>query len=235
MLVRSMNKKFILKGIAIFLFAVIGSYIVYHLPMKADVEIKRIDLNKYKKVMIVAHPDDETIWGGGHLIQDDYVVVCITCGTSKTRLKEFKKVMNATGDSYIALGYPNKTDGKRNEWIVFYDDIKKDIEMILNSNNWDLVVTHNEKGEYGHIQHIKTNKIVTEVYNDNNYRFSLYYFGTYYSKKKIRGVEEKLTPMSNELLERKEEILKLYESQSEVVKNLSHMNKYEMWAEYVGE
>ena len=169
-----MEKKFLLKGIATILFAILGSYIVYNLPMRAEVEINRIDLNKYKKLMIVAHPDDDMIWGGAHLIQDDYVVVCITCGTNEVRLEEFKSVMKATGDSYIALGYPDKTDGKRNEWITFYEDIKKDIDMILKSNNWDLVVTHNEKGEYGHIQHIKTNKIVTEAYNSNNHKISVF-------------------------------------------------------------
>ena len=230
-----MEKKFLLKGIATILFAILGSYIVYNLPMRAEVEINRIDLNKYKKLMIVAHPDDDMIWGGAHLIQDDYVVVCITCGTNEVRLEEFKSVMKATGDSYIALGYPDKTDGKRNEWITFYDEIKKDIDMILKSNNWDLVVTHNEKGEYGHIQHIKTNKIVTEAYNSNNYKFDLYFFGTYYSKKNIVSVEDELISISKPLLERKEEVLKLYESQSKVVKNLSHMNKYEMWQKYSGE
>lgn len=230
-----MDRKFIIKSIAIFLFAIIGSYVIYHLPMKADVEIKRINLNKYKKVMFVAHPDDDMIWGGAHLIQDDYLVVCITCGTSKTRLKEFRKVMHATGDSYIALGYPDKTDGKRNEWTTFYDNIKKDVEVILNSNNWELIVTHNEIGEYGHIQHIKTNMIVTEVYNENNYNSDLYYFGDYYTKNNIKLVESDLREISPQLLKRKEEILKLYESQKKVVKNLRHMNKYEMWEKYNGE
>ena len=230
-----MDRKFIIKSIAIFLFAIIGSYVIYHLPMKADVEIKRINLNKYKKVMFVAHPDDDMIWGGAHLIQDDYLVVCITCGTSKTRLEEFRKVMHATGDSYIALGYPDKTDGKRNEWTTFYDNIKKDVEVILNSNNWELIVTHNEIGEYGHIQHIKTNMIVTEVYNENNYNSDLYYFGDYYTKNNIKLVESDLREISPQLLKRKEEILKLYESQKKVVKNLSHMNKYKMWEKYNGE
>ena len=31
-----------------------------------------------KYLMIVAHPDDETIYGGAHLLTDDYTVVSIT-------------------------------------------------------------------------------------------------------------------------------------------------------------
>jgi LmbE family N-acetylglucosaminyl deacetylase len=230
-----MDIKFLLKSIGVFLFAIIGSYIVYYLPVKVDVEIKRVNLNKYKNVMIVAHPDDEIIFGGAHLIQDDYLVVCITCGTNKKRLNEFKKVMNITGNSYMALGYPDKTDGKRDEWITFYDDIKKDIELILDSNDWKTIVTHNEKGEYGHIQHIKTNKIVTELYSKSHYSGDLYYFGKYYTKKNIVDVEKDLKAISPSLVEKKEELLKVYKSQAKVVKKLIHMNKYEMWELYKGD
>lgn len=33
--------------------------------------------------MIVAHPDDETLWGGSHLIDDNYLVVCMSNGWHK--------------------------------------------------------------------------------------------------------------------------------------------------------
>lgn len=35
--------------------------------------------------MFVAHPDDETIWGGSHLLKKHYLVVCLTNGNNKTR------------------------------------------------------------------------------------------------------------------------------------------------------
>ena len=31
-----------------------------------------------ESLMIVAHPDDETIWGGSHLLKGHYLVVCLT-------------------------------------------------------------------------------------------------------------------------------------------------------------
>lgn len=230
-----MDKKFIFKVLAIVLFSLIGSYSIYYMPIREKIDLTKIDLKKYKKLMIVAHPDDEVLWGGAHLIEDDYVVVCITCGSKRGRLNEFKRVMKETDDSYIALGYPNKTRGERNDWSNYYDNIKKDINMIINSNDWDLVVTHNEVGEYGHIHHIKTNKLVTELYNDGNYQFDLYYFGAYYSKKRMSKLEVVQSSISDSLLKRKEDILELYESQSEVIKNLSHMNKYEIWKKYSGD
>ena len=52
-----------------------------------DEDIEKLDLDKVNNLMIVAHPDDELLWGGAHLIRDNYLVVCITCGTSFTRFK----------------------------------------------------------------------------------------------------------------------------------------------------
>ena len=38
-----------------------------------------------ESLMIVAHPDDETIWGGSHLTNGNYTVLCITNGNNKKR------------------------------------------------------------------------------------------------------------------------------------------------------
>ena len=35
------------------------------------------EVPKKINLMIVAHPDDETLWGGAHLIEDNYYVVCV--------------------------------------------------------------------------------------------------------------------------------------------------------------
>lgn len=44
-------------------------------------------LDDYDSLMVVAHPDDETIWGGAHLLKGKYVVVCITNGNNRTAEK----------------------------------------------------------------------------------------------------------------------------------------------------
>ena len=127
------------------------------------------------KLMIVAHPDDETFWGGAHLIEDNYLVVCITCGTVKRRVEEFKKAMSITNDKYIMLGYPDLTKGKKDDWSKVHVNIKSDLEKIINYKNWEMIVTHNPYGEYGHIHHIMTNRMVTELSDKD----VLYYFGYY--------------------------------------------------------
>ena len=55
---------------------------------KSDLDLRNfdVDLENIDKVMIVAHPDDDMIWGGSHLIDDNYLVVCINCGAREDRV-----------------------------------------------------------------------------------------------------------------------------------------------------
>lgn len=185
--------------------------------------IENINSKKIDNLMIVAHPDDEMLWGGISLIKEKYLVVCITCGTNNIREKEFEKVMNETKDDYIMLNYPDKTNFRRNNWDMYYDSIKKDLEKIIKIKKWNKVVTHNLKGEYGHIHHLKTNKIVTELAKSNN---NLYYFGEYYTKKEIANKIPKYK-IEKDLLDEKIKILKNYKTQKNTVKKFEHTNAFE--------
>ena len=48
-----------------------------HLPAVTDDQLDALDLSGYTKILFSAHPDDELIWGGGHLLDDKYLVVCV--------------------------------------------------------------------------------------------------------------------------------------------------------------
>ena len=65
--------------------------------------LDKLNLTNVTKLMIVAHPDDETLWGGSHLIDSDYLVVCMSNGWYKKRSSDFERVMNQTGDPHIIL------------------------------------------------------------------------------------------------------------------------------------
>ena len=58
-------------------------------------------------LMIVAHPDDETLWGGAHIADGGYLVVCITNGYNATRSAEFQ-VVTQTSKNEAILSYPDK-------------------------------------------------------------------------------------------------------------------------------
>ncbi len=187
---------------------------------------------KAKKLMIVAHPDDDVIWGGAHLMSGDYFVVCITNGRNDERRPEFEKMLEQSGNSGYILEYPDKVVGQRDDWKQVWDKIENDVGRIMNCKKWELIVTHNKDGEYGHQHHIYTNSIVTELYNKNKPDSPLYNFGTYYSKKKLPDHDSEMTKISDKELEYKTELVKVYESQKKTVDKLWHMGPYEMWTLY---
>ncbi|MBR4262072.1 MAG: PIG-L family deacetylase [Bacilli bacterium] len=197
-----------------------------------EVLLDKIDLKKVDNLMIVAHPDDDMIWGGGHLIEDNYLVICVTCGNVQTRVEEFHKVMEATHNSYIMLGYPDLTNGKRDDWSTVYSDIENDIERILKYKKWKMIVTHNPDGEYGHQHHKMTSSIVTDKSLKNKKEDILYYFGKYYTKEEKEKLNYSIPEIDKDLLKKKEEILKLYVSQEKVIEGLSHMLPHEDFIAY---
>ena len=204
-------------------------FILYH---DLDKDLKNVDFSKYDKLMIIAHPDDETLWGGGHLIDGDYVVVCVTCGKNKIRLNEIKRVLNKTDDELISLWHPDKTRGKKNNWKLCYNDIENDLDKIISAYNWKVIVTHNSKGEYGHIHHKILNKIVTNIYDNNDIEGELFYFGKYYNKSKVadlRNNQDKYNPNS---INEKKKLIKMYHSQNFIKKMFNHMTDYEDWQKY---
>lgn len=191
------------------------------------------DLEEAKNLMIVAHPDDESLWGGSHLMDGGYFVVCLTHGNDKKRSKEFKAVMRNSCNQGLLLYYPDKVFGRRDNWEKVEDSIEKDINQIIQWKNWDMIVTHNENGEYGHIHHKKTHDIVVGQYKDLNCNIPLYCFGKYYTAKKVsEGKANEENTLSDEKLKAKEKLLSLHLSQERVIEGLSHMNPYENWILY---
>lgn len=229
------QKKTFVTVFLLVLIAIVSSIYIYETNYISK-DWSAIDLSKTKKLMIVAHPDDETLWGGAHLLEDDYLVVCITCGNNKTRSKEFKRVMEKTEDQYIMLGYPDKVLGIRSNWKHEEASIYNDLKKIFSMNDWELVVTHNEEGEYGHIHHILTHNIVTNVYNELNIANPLFFFGKYYTKKTISVMEELPTEINNDLYDIKvNELIEIYKSQDFIKEKFNQMFRYEDWQLYENE
>ena len=195
----------------------------YNLAEDSNKCFRYEESEKAKKLMIVAHPDDETIFGGAHLLVDDYTVVCITCGQIEYRNQEFKEVMEKTGDDFIMLGFDdrmNKT-GPISDWSYQYDAIYNKLAEIINSNNWDTIVTHNPDGEYGHQHHIMTSEMVTDITGGNN----LYYFGHWY----YNGTGEQRISDSLYNIKLNDLISVYYRSQGTALNYNYNMLPYENW------
>ncbi len=194
-------------------------------------DLDKLSLTGIDRVMFVAHPDDETIWAGNHIRTHKYLIICITNGNNKKRMKEFKAVMKKTGNSYIMLKYPDKTNGKRDNWNTSRDAVKQDIKTVLDYKQWSMIVTHNPKGEYGHIHHKMTSQMVTEECLHKKLENRLMYFGKYYKKKNIGKIKDS-KHLSKKQLKQKNDLFKPYQSQMKVKDHLYHMFPYENWISY---
>ena len=65
--------------------------------------------SKYQNVMIVSHPDDETLWGGVNLYKDKYFVVCLTNGFNLKRANDYRQLLKFTKNDGIIYPYFNGT------------------------------------------------------------------------------------------------------------------------------
>ncbi|MBQ8921710.1 MAG: PIG-L family deacetylase [Oscillospiraceae bacterium] len=194
--------------------------------------LDQLDLSQTDKLMIVAHPDDEVLWGGGHLLDGGYLVICVTNGRDRTRAAEFRKAVTMTGNIPLILDYPDKVNFLRDSWDSVREGIEADLRRVIALKQWSLIVTHNQDGGYGHIHHKLTHLLTVQAYDALRPDCPLYCFGKYYRAAVLPEYEATLERIPEETLKRKREICRCYASQADVIKKLGHMLPYENWTLY---
>ncbi len=110
-----------------------------------------------KCVMVVAHPDDETLFGAGIILQNpaaDWTVIC--CSVPRIdpiRAMKFYDACEALGARGIVLPF-----GEGGPHLPL-----EQVEL-LNLDKYDVIVTHNARGEYGHRHHIDVHNEIVKRY-----------------------------------------------------------------------
>lgn len=183
----------------------------------------------HRSLMIVAHPDDETIFAGNQLSHHSYFIVCLTNGNNIQRAKEFMAVLEKTNNEGVILSFPDKTNKKRDSWETSEVDIKKTIQNYIKKEDWNTIVTHNPQGEYGHIHHKKTSAWVTQYTIQAQKTNQLYYFALYFKKQQTPTHDKAL---STQQVKQKEELYRLYPSQKNTIRKLQHISAYEQLFPY---
>lgn len=149
------------------------------------------------KLMIVAHPDDEVLFGGSQLITEkNWKVVCVTNGNNTTRSFEFGSVMKLLNLDYEIWDYPDYQFQEFDQ-----DVLEKDLLKIINEKNWDKIVTHNSYGEYGHTHHKQLNRLIKQLVRTKN----LWTFNYHKSKQ-----------LPDDVWQKKLELIQIYQSQKEI-------------------
>ncbi len=161
-----------------------------------------------RKLMVVAHPDDEIIFGGAHLLQEkNWKVICVTNGNHPSRAREFKKVMKRIGADYEIWKY---RDTYSNRFDI--PGLKRDFERLFKQHHFAKVVTHGLGGEYGHPQHKVIARLLRRIVKCNLYAFSI-------GKRKLPAP----------VLDKKRRLLDLYPSQKRTIWELCRddsLNKF---------
>ena len=192
-----------------------------------DNTLKINNADNFKNLMIVAHPDDETLWGGANLCKDKYFVVCLTNGHNLKRSTDFRKILDFSNNGGIILDYPDKQDHVQDKWLHVKEGIVKDLKTILNYKHWDKIVTHEPEGPSGHYHHRKISEYVTEITRKLKIFGKLYYFGKLYPKGHI---PKNLPRLTEKEIEAKMKLVSLYKS---VINDINalwlHMVPYENW------
>jgi len=115
------------------------------------------------KLLIVAHPDDEVLWGGMNLLlEPGWFVVCASHVSDPVRSREFYKTMSFCNVTrYVMYDVKEEyTDDEKESDSQFYGTLFEKGISELSKHPWKLVLTHNLEGEYGHEHHRTIHRLV---------------------------------------------------------------------------
>jgi LmbE family N-acetylglucosaminyl deacetylase len=116
--------------------------------------------------VIVAHPDDETLWAGGLILMHPEVrwtIVSICRKSDPDRAPKFFRAL----EQLNAAGRMGDMDDGPEQFPLDDHEVQNIIVRLLDANGFDLVITHGLNGEYTrHLRHEETAKGVLALWRN---------------------------------------------------------------------
>jgi LmbE family N-acetylglucosaminyl deacetylase len=116
--------------------------------------------------VIVAHPDDETLWAGGTILSHpswQWFIVCLCRGSDKDRAPKFLKTLQILGSE----GIMGDLDDGPEQKPLDENELECAIMQLLPFRHFDLIISHNPTGEYTrNIRHEEVSKAIIKLWHN---------------------------------------------------------------------
>ena len=125
-------------------------------------------MNKKKSrsiAIIVAHPDDETLWAGGTILSHpswNFFVISLCRASDTNRAPKFYEALKVLR----AEGKMGDLEDNSEQKPLDEKEVQEAILQILPRKHFDLIMSHNPNGEYTkHLRHEEVSKAVIKLWH----------------------------------------------------------------------
>ncbi len=158
--------------------------------------------------MVVAHPDDETIWASGLLQRKknwNWTIASLCRASDSDRKPKFEKVCGLYNAESVIFDLEDTLLGPLDN-----SDVQKLLAQ-FEKRDFDFIFTHGENGEYGHIRHRDAHKAVLALAKEKKLKSKKLFVFSYKKANRFEivpdGRETKKIVLSRKELDSKKKIV----------------------------
>lgn len=145
-----------------------------------------------RAVALVAHPDDCVIFAWPFIEahpEFEWTIVYMTYNFFSPRAKEVQTYWARRGISTTFLGMQDDWQYVKNGELGFDPEIAS-VDIVNAASKYDLILTHYEDGDYGHVHHKFVNTVANRIGKPKVYFASTFNYNTEYVVKEAVAVDE---------------------------------------------